>query len=153
MSVLAILLAIASPGLASLTSANALSSAQSELAAAMMLARGEAHEARHHGRPGRAARRCAAPSSPAGWTIFVDTNGNGSLDAGETIIRQQPAFHSNVIVDAEQRRDAGRLQQPRLPDAVGLVTISRLLDRWRQELPRPRRAGRPGRRRRERGCP
>ena len=37
MSILAILLAIASPGLASLTSANALSGAQGELAAAMML--------------------------------------------------------------------------------------------------------------------
>ncbi len=97
MSILAILLAIASPGLASLTSANSLSAAQGELAAAMMLARGEALK---RGTPvGLAA---AVPLRGAefsgGWTIFVDTNGNGAFDAGETIVRQQPAFHGDVRV-------------------------------------------------------
>jgi type IV fimbrial biogenesis protein FimT len=95
MSVLAIMLVIASPGLASLTSANALSSAQGELAAALMLARGEALK-----RSTQVALAATAPITGAefsgGWVIFVDANADGIFDAGETIIRQQPAFRSDV---------------------------------------------------------
>ncbi|HEV7574678.1 MAG TPA: GspH/FimT family pseudopilin [Caldimonas sp.] len=95
MSILAILLAIASPGLASLTSANALSAAQGELASAMVLARGEAIK--------RGTTVGLAATNPAvgaefsgGWTVFVDANGNGIFDTGETIVRQQPAFHGDL---------------------------------------------------------
>jgi len=95
LSVLVILLAIASPGLASLTSSNALSSAQGELAAAMMLARGEALK--------RGAQVGLIATTPVrgsefngGWTVFVDTNANGILDAGETIVRIQPAFRGDM---------------------------------------------------------
>jgi type IV fimbrial biogenesis protein FimT len=97
MSILAILLVIASPGLASLTSANALSAAQGELASALMLARGEALK--------RSTQVGLAATSPiagaqfsGGWTIFVDANGNGIFDAGEVIVRQQPAFRGDVKV-------------------------------------------------------
>jgi len=96
-SILVILLAIASPGLASLISANSLSSAQGELAAAMMLARGEALR--------RGAQVGLIATNPApgaefngGWTVFVDTNGNGALDAGEVIVRVQPAFRADMRV-------------------------------------------------------
>jgi type IV fimbrial biogenesis protein FimT len=95
MSILAILLAIASPGLASLTSANSLSAAQGGLAASLMLARGEAMK--------RGAQVGVAAMSPAsgaefsnGWTVFVDANGNGQFDSGETIVRQEPALRGNV---------------------------------------------------------
>lgn len=97
MSVLAVLLAIASPGLASLTSANALSSAQGQLAAAMMLARSEALK--------RGVPVGLVATSPVvgaefngGWTVFVDANGNGVLDAGEEIVRVQPAFRGDMHV-------------------------------------------------------
>jgi type IV fimbrial biogenesis protein FimT len=99
MSILAILLVVASPGLASLTSANALSSAQSELASAMMMARGEAMK-----RGIQVGLAAAAPVAgtefTGGWTIFVDANGNGLFDAGETIVRQQPAYRTNVRISA-----------------------------------------------------
>ena len=99
MSILAIMLAIASPGLASLTSANALSAAQGELASAMVLARAEALK---RGLPVglAAATPVAGAEFSGGWTIFVDANGNGTFDAGETIVRQQPAFHGDVRVAA-----------------------------------------------------
>ena len=97
MSILAILLVIASPGLASLTSANALSSAQCELASAMMMARGEAMK-----RGLQVGLTAAAPVAgtefTGGWTIFVDSNANGILDAGETIVRQQSAYRTNVRI-------------------------------------------------------
>ncbi len=102
MSVLAILLVVASPGLASLTSANALSSAQTELAAAMMVARGEAMK-----RGVQVGLAALAPVAGAefsgGWTIFVDSNGNGQFDAGETIVRQQPAYRSDVVIATSPR--------------------------------------------------
>jgi len=97
LSIIVILLAVASPGLASLTSANSLSSAQGELAAAMMLARGEALK--------RGAQVGLIATSPVngsefngGWTVFVDANANGVLDAGETIVRVQPAFRGDMRV-------------------------------------------------------
>jgi type IV fimbrial biogenesis protein FimT len=102
MSILAILLVVASPGLASLTSANALSSAQSELAAAMMMARGEAMK--------RGAQVGLAATAPiagteftGGWTVFVDSNGNGLYDVGEVVVRQQPAYRSNVQISTANR--------------------------------------------------
>ena len=97
MSVLAITLMIASPGLASLTAANALSSAQGELASAIMLARGEALK-----RSTQVGLAAVAPVGGAefsgGWVIFVDANGNGIFDAGEVVVREQPAFRSDVRV-------------------------------------------------------
>jgi type IV fimbrial biogenesis protein FimT len=97
MSILAILLAIASPGLASLTSANSLAAAQGELAAAMMLARSEALK---RGTP--VGLSATAPVRGAefsgGWTVFVDANGNGTYETGETIVRQQAAFHGDVRI-------------------------------------------------------
>lgn len=112
MSVLVVLLVIASPGLASLTSANAASAAQSELLAAMTLARGEAIKrsvqvgiAAGPVASGRSAAAVAAAATGStdfsgGWTVFVDADGNGRYDAGETIVRQQPAFPGNVAVTA-----------------------------------------------------
>lgn len=97
MSILGVLLAIASPGLASLVSANALSAAQGELAAAIVLARSEAMK---RGVPvGIAA---TTPASGAefskGWNVFVDSNGNGRFDSGETIIRQEPALRGDTRI-------------------------------------------------------
>ena len=97
MSILAILLVIASPGLASLTSANAVSSAQGELAAALMLARSEA--LKRSTTVGLAATTPVAGAEfSGGWTVFVDSNGNGAYDVGETIVRQQPPFHGDLRV-------------------------------------------------------
>ncbi|MEO8836320.1 MAG: GspH/FimT family pseudopilin [Caldimonas sp.] len=97
MSVLAILLAIASPGLASLVSANALSAVQGQLAASLMLARGEAMK-----RGATVGLAAIAPVSgaefSAGWLIFVDANGNGQYDAGETIVRQEDGPHGDVRI-------------------------------------------------------
>ena len=95
MSVLVVLLVIASPGLASLTSANAASAAQAELLAAMTLARGEA--IKRGVQVGIAAVNGGTDLS-GGWTVFVDADGNGRFDSGETIVRQRPAFTGNIAV-------------------------------------------------------
>ena len=97
MSVLAVMLTMAAPGLSSMMAANALSSAQSELASALVLARSEALK--------RATQVGVAATAPirgaefsGGWVIFVDANGNGAYDDGETVIRTQPALRSGVVL-------------------------------------------------------
>lgn len=112
MSVLVVLLVIASPGLASLTSANATSAAQGELLAAMTLARGEAVKRGTQVGISAGLAAASAQAGPAttvvtgntdfsgGWTVFVDADGNGRYDAGETIVRQQPAFTGSVVLTA-----------------------------------------------------
>jgi type IV fimbrial biogenesis protein FimT len=123
MSILAILLAIASPGLASLTSANALSSAQSGLAASLMLARGEAMK--RGTTVGLAALAPVTGSEfSAGWTIFVDSNGNGRFDEGETIIRQEPAQHSNIIVSLSGNATVVAFNSRGFLTPSSLITIS-----------------------------
>lgn len=98
MSVLVVLLVIASPGLASLTAANAASAAQGELLAAMTLARGEA--IKRGTQVGIATAVAGNIDFSAGWTVFVDADGNGRYDAGETVVRQQPALTGGVAATA-----------------------------------------------------
>ena len=153
MSILAILLAIASPGLASLTSANALSSAQSELAAAMMLARGEAmkrgttvglaalapvarrriqrrlDDLRRQQRQ-RPLRRRRDHRPPAACAITATSSSR--LSGSATVV----AFNSRGFLDAVEPR------HHHLCSSAG-----------DQGLPAARRAGRPRRRRRQRGLP
>jgi type IV fimbrial biogenesis protein FimT len=100
MSILGVMLVVASPGLASLTSANAVSAVQNELASALMLARSEALK---RGTQVAIAGTASAPGDElsGGWTIFVDANGNGVFDEGETLVRQQPASHGDVHVKTD----------------------------------------------------
>lgn len=97
MSVLAVLLAVAAPGLASLTTANSLVATQSQLSAALMLARSEAIK-----RGVQVGVAAIAPVSGVefngGWVVFLDANGNGQYDAGETVVRQQAALSHDVRV-------------------------------------------------------
>jgi len=97
LSVLGVLLAIASPGLASLVAANSLSAAQNELAASMMLARGEAIK-----RGTQVELSALAPVAGAefsgGWMVYVDANGNGRYDGGETIIRQHDPVSGDIRI-------------------------------------------------------
>ena len=97
MSVLAVMLTIAAPGLSSLVAANALSSAQGELASAIVLARGEALK-----RATAVGVAAVAPVHGAefsgGWVVFVDANANGVYDVGEIVVRAQPALRGNFVV-------------------------------------------------------
>ncbi len=97
MSVLAVLLAVTSPGLASLTTANALSGLQSELTSAMVLARSEAIK---RGTPVGVASLSPVRGAEFdnGWVVFVDADGNGRYDTGETVIRQRAALSSDVRI-------------------------------------------------------
>lgn len=85
--VLAVILAIAVPGLSTFVSNSRLRATQSEIVSALTLARSEATK-----RGGevvvRALGTVAGSEFLGGWQVFSDTNGDGLYDAGEPVIRE-----------------------------------------------------------------
>jgi type IV fimbrial biogenesis protein FimT len=96
-SVLVITLAIAVPALSGFVRSSQLSGTQTELIGALMLARSEATK-----RGAQVGVAAVTPASGAeftnGWTVWVDANNDGVVDAGETIVRQYPARKNNVTI-------------------------------------------------------
>jgi type IV fimbrial biogenesis protein FimT len=99
-SVAAILVALAAPGMAEFIARNRLSSQTNELIAEIAMARSESAT--------RGARislcissngtSCSGTDWAVGRLLFVDTNGNGSLDAGETILKVTAALGGNTAL-------------------------------------------------------
>jgi len=97
LTVLAVLAGIAVPSMASLLEASRLRTLSNDLLDHLRLTRSEAI------RRGQRVVMCVATSESAcssgggwhqGWLVFVDTNNNGWLDAGEVVVRyrqQAPA--------------------------------------------------------------
>ena len=96
-TVMAVALAIAAPNLAAFVRSSKVRSAQSELVASMMLARSEAAK-----RGATVALAATAPTTgdefSGGWKVWVDDNGNGTFDTGETLIRSYPGYASGAVV-------------------------------------------------------
>lgn len=95
--VLAILSSLAAASMSSTLSNNRVYAAQDEFVAYVAFARSEAVR--------RGISVVVGASAPVtgnafggGWTIWVDDNGNGAYDAGETLLRTHEALPSNIIV-------------------------------------------------------
>ena len=92
--VLAVMLAIASPGLATFVNNSRLRATQGELMSALTLARSEATK-----RGAMVVVEALAPvvgkEFSGGWRVFVDLNDNGTWDAGEAEVRRYPALGGN----------------------------------------------------------
>lgn len=93
--VLAILLAIAAPSMATFINNSRLRSSQGELVAALMLARSEATKRGTDVTVDAAVRGVTGAEFSGGWRVFLDANRNGQWDAGEEIIRNYPALSGN----------------------------------------------------------
>ena len=96
-TVLVILSSIAATSYSTSVNNNRLYASQNEFVAYLALARSEA------------ARRgvtvivsATAPSTGnafgGGWTVWVDTNGNGSFDSGEPLLRSHEALPSTILI-------------------------------------------------------
>lgn len=96
MAVLVILSTIAATQLSSTVSNNRAFTAQTELIAALGLARSEAVR---RGVPVAvsATTPVAGNEFGGGWSIWVDQNANGTLDAGETVLRTHEALPANAV--------------------------------------------------------
>ena len=96
-SVMVILMSVAAGSFNSTMSNNRVYGAQSELLASMALAKSEAMR---RGLP--VVVTALAPMTGnefgGGWTIWVDTNGNGALEEGEPILRTHEALPSSVTI-------------------------------------------------------
>ncbi|MEO7241277.1 MAG: GspH/FimT family pseudopilin [Variovorax sp.] len=88
-SVMAIVVAIAVPSFATSINSTRLSSSATELSAALQLARAEAIKRNRDVVLCRSNDlvSCATGGQWNGWLIFVDANGNGTLDASEEIVK------------------------------------------------------------------
>ena len=84
--VLAVILAIAVPGLSTFISSSRLRATQSEFVSALTLARSEATR-RGAQVVVRALGTVAGSEFLGGWQVFSDTNGDGLYDVGEPVIR------------------------------------------------------------------
>ena len=97
--VMAVVLAIAVPGLATFVSSSRLRATQSEFVSALTLARSEA--TRRGGQVVvRALGSVAGSEFLGGWQIFSDTNGDGLLDVGEPVIRDYAPLGSQLRFSA-----------------------------------------------------
>jgi type IV fimbrial biogenesis protein FimT len=97
LAVLAILSTLAAGSMSSTLSNNRVYAAQDELVAYVAFARSEAVR-----RGTTVIVGAIAPVSGngfgGGWNVWVDDNGNGAYDAGETLLRTHEALPSNIIV-------------------------------------------------------
>lgn len=97
LAVLVVLFTIAAASFNSTVKSNRLFSAQSEMAAALALARSEA------GRRGVPVMLAATASVignefGGGWTVFADLNGNDAFDTGEPELRTHEAIPADIVV-------------------------------------------------------
>lgn len=95
--VLGVIVAMAVPNLAGLLRSSKVRAAQSDLVSSMMLARSEAAK--------RGVAVSVAASAPtlgsefsAGWTVWIDTNADGVVDASEVVLRSYPDIRAGVVL-------------------------------------------------------
>jgi len=97
MTVLVILTSLAAASMSSTVSNNRIYATQTELAASLALARSEAAR---RGVPVvlSATNPTTGNAFGGGWQVWVDSNGNGSLDSGEPVLRLHDALPSSIVV-------------------------------------------------------
>jgi type IV fimbrial biogenesis protein FimT len=96
-SILVILSSIAATGYSTSVNNNRLYASQNEFVAYLALAR---NEAARRGVP--VMLTATAPTTGnafgGGWTVWVDTNGNGTFDSGEPLLRTHEALSSMILI-------------------------------------------------------
>ena len=124
--VLAVSLALAAPALSSFVRGNQLRASQSELVSSLMLARSEAARV---GLPARveALQPVASGGFTQGWRVWVDSDGDGTFDAGESL-REVPKRTGGVTITTSVRTvvfNASGFLEPVTPvsfDVKGVVS-------------------------------
>jgi type IV fimbrial biogenesis protein FimT len=97
LSVLVILTSLAAASMSKTVSNNRIYATQTEFLASLALARSEAAR-----RGVNVTLEATAPVTgnafAGGWRVYVDTNGNGSFDSTEPVLRRHEAIPSSVLV-------------------------------------------------------
>lgn len=97
LSVLVILTSLAAASMSKTVSNNRIYATQTEFLASLALARSEAAR-----RGVNVTLEATAPASgnafAGGWRVYVDTNGNGSFDSSEPVLRSHESIPSSILV-------------------------------------------------------
>ena len=96
--VLAVLLAVAAPNLIGFVRSSKVRGGQSELISSFLLARSEAMKRGVTVTVG--ATSSTAGNFSAGWTVWIDSDGDGVVDSGETVLRSYPDISNAVVASA-----------------------------------------------------
>jgi type IV fimbrial biogenesis protein FimT len=99
-TIVVILTMVAAPSFQSIYLGNKLAAFTNDFVASAQVARSEAIKRNQVVRVCRSADGASCASSGTwqqGWIVFADTNNNGSVDSGETIIRTEPALSSDYL--------------------------------------------------------
>lgn len=137
-AVLAVMLTIGFPSFQSVLRSNRIATATNEMIASMSLARSEAIKNTHGAGvcASTAGADCDGASWGDGWLVWDDTNGDGVLDDGETVLRftagnpkvSGDATDLIIAYDARGRRRAAADQVVMLrPDECGSQPLQRSL--------------------------
>ena len=105
LAVASVLLSIGVPSLASLASTSRVSTAASDLLADLLLTRSEAAKRKVRVVMCKSAdsESCAATGGwQQGWIVFIDSDGDAQRDAGETLLRVQPALAGTTRLTGTQ---------------------------------------------------
>lgn len=106
-AVLGVLLSVAIPSYRTMVLNNRMAAQSNQVIAAFNYARSEAvkRATRTTVCPTEDGATCAASTNwSTGWMVFSDTDGDGTVDAGETIVRVWPAIDSGTTLNAGRVR-------------------------------------------------
>lgn len=112
LTVIIVLASLAMPSMIEFIARNRISSQTNELIADISLARSESatRGARVSLCVSSSGTGCGGSNWAAGRMVFVDTNGNGAVDAGETILKVTSALGSNTTLTAAGFPNAAFIQ-------------------------------------------
>ena len=138
LAVLAVMSAIAFPSFQGVMRSNRVATATNSMLASLSLARSEAIKNAHGAGvcASTAGTACDGANWGAGWLVWSDTNGDGALGAGETVV-QYTAGKPKLVGDAGaltiafdprgRRRAAGDQSIVLRPDQCGSQPLQRSL--------------------------
>jgi type IV fimbrial biogenesis protein FimT len=98
MLIVSVLGAMAAPAFNSFTSRSSATSAEAEFVNALNFSRSEAMRRAVNVVVTAASPTTGTDSFGAGWTVWVDANGDGTFGAGDTLLRNEPPFTQGVTL-------------------------------------------------------
>jgi len=99
-TIIVVLTMVAAPSFQSIYLSNKLAAFTNDFVASTQVARSEAIKRNQVVRLCRSADGASCAGSGTwqqGWIVFTDTNNNGTVDSGETIIRAEPAISADYL--------------------------------------------------------
>ena len=101
--IMGVIITIGVPNMSDFTANSRMTATANDLQGAFLLGRSEAARTKEEITICASANgtNCASSSFDDGWIVFVDINGDATVDAGDTVMRTFPAINANIDITAE----------------------------------------------------